>query len=156
MKEILDTTLIESDKSAFLIDLAKHERGKIYISITQTIINSNPIEKHEIKINQNIAEQIIKVLNQYKNQKESTSPKGITVPTKPPEIRIKNFTPKDEKQIQERYLKGMEIEVIASQFYCSPVHIETLLRTHGLAIVSNKVPPSPPKEKKNFKQRWRK
>ena len=153
MKEILDTTLIESDKSSFLIDLVKHESGKFYISITQTIINSNPIEKHEIKINQNIAEQIIKVLNQYKNQKESSEPKGITVPTKPEEVRKKKLTSIEEKQIQERYLKGMEIEIIASQFYCSASHIETLLRTLGLAIVSNKVPPI---EKKKFKRRWRK
>ncbi len=37
MKEILETTQLEFDKSAFLIDLVKHQSGNLYIEITQTI-----------------------------------------------------------------------------------------------------------------------
>ncbi len=38
MKDIIETTQLEFDKSAFLIDLVKHENGELYIEIIQTIM----------------------------------------------------------------------------------------------------------------------
>jgi len=40
MKEIIETTQLEFDKSAFLIDLVKHEAGSLYIGIVQTILTT--------------------------------------------------------------------------------------------------------------------
>jgi hypothetical protein len=37
MEEILKTTLLEFEKSAFIIDLVMHDSGKQYIRIVQTI-----------------------------------------------------------------------------------------------------------------------
>ncbi len=41
MKEIIETTQLEFDKSAFLIDLVKLESGSLYIEIVQTINNNS-------------------------------------------------------------------------------------------------------------------
>jgi hypothetical protein len=41
MKEILETTQLQFDKSAFLIDLVKHDSGSLYVEIAQTINNDN-------------------------------------------------------------------------------------------------------------------
>ena len=45
MKEILQTRLLEFEKSAFLIDLVKHDSGKLYIEI------GNATDKSKNKFN---------------------------------------------------------------------------------------------------------
>lgn len=64
MKTILETTQLEFDKSDFLIDLIEHENGKLYIEITQTILNTNK-KADSIKINPSVLSDIIKVLKNY-------------------------------------------------------------------------------------------
>ena len=61
MKDIIETTLLEFDKSAFLIDLVKHENGELYVEIIQTILNDKKGEQ-SIKINASVLTELISVL----------------------------------------------------------------------------------------------
>ncbi|OQX80903.1 MAG: hypothetical protein B6D61_01410, partial [Bacteroidetes bacterium 4484_249] len=72
MKEILETTQLEFDKSAFLIDLVKHESGKLYIEIIQTIIQDQKYYQ-TIKINPSILTDLLRILQNYQAKIPNTS-----------------------------------------------------------------------------------
>lgn len=128
MKNILETTLLEFDKSSYLIDLVRHDTGKLYIEIVQTI-NGEGSSVRSIKINPGALTDIVRVLQIYQDR----------VPTKkmhdegPPVVS-------DQQKIQERYLKGVSIKELALQFDYSEELIEMVLRNRGVKIVSNKPP----------------
>jgi hypothetical protein len=65
MEEILKTTLLEYEKSAFIIDLVKHHNGKQYIRILQTIQVEESEHKRAIKINPSLLSDIVNILNSY-------------------------------------------------------------------------------------------
>lgn len=128
MKEILETTQLEFTKSAFLIDLVKHDSGSLYVEIVQTIYKS---EKggQSIKINPSILTDIIQVLQNYHAKMQGkTSTNSI------------HLTEKDKQKIQDRYLKGVSVKDLALQFDQSDELIEMVLRNKGIQIVSNEVP----------------
>jgi len=135
MKEILETSQLEFDKSAFLIDLVKHESGKLYIEITQTI-NPDRDVIQTIKINPSILTDLLKVLQNYQAK----------IPAKTKYSR-KHITYADQQKIQERYFKGVSMKDLALQFDQTEELIEMILRNRGIEIVSNQ----PPKQKS-----WRK
>ena len=135
MKKILETTQLEFDKSAFLIDLVKHDSGSLYIEIIQTIY-ADQKDGQLIKINPSILTDIIKVLQNY----QAKIPRQI-IPIS------KHMTEEDKQKIQDRYLKGVPIKDLVIQFDQSEELIEMVLRNKGIQIVSNQFPKS---------KRWRK
>ena len=130
MKTILETKLLEFDKSDFLIDLVKHDNGQLYIEIVQKILNTDK-KSESIKINPSVLSDILKVLQNYqaKLPKESIS-------------EIKHIIEFDQKKIQDRYLKGVSIKDLALQFDQTHELIEMILRNRGIEIVENKIPKS--------------
>ncbi len=128
MKTIIKTTQIEFDKSDFLIDLVKHDNGKLYIEIVQTILGSNK-NSESIKINPTVLSDIIKVLQSYQSKLPQTS-----------ELELKHITEIDQQKIQNNYLKGVTIKDLAMQFDQEPELIEMILRNKGIEIVDNTMP----------------
>lgn len=127
MKTILTTTQLEFDKSDFLIDLVKHENGKLYIEITQTIINSNK-KAESIKINPTVLTDIIKVLLNYQAKLPQKS-----------DHTLKYITESDKQKIQSNYLKGVTIKDLALQVGQDPEYIEMVLRNQGIEIVGDEI-----------------
>jgi len=84
MEEILKTTLLEFEKSAFIIDLVKNNSSKQYIRILQTIQDEDNENKRSIKINPSLLSDILRVLNSYQElipggkDKQSTKDSTIT------------------------------------------------------------------------------
>lgn len=135
MKEILETTQLEFDKSAFLIDLVKHDRGKLYIEIVQTISDGNS-SVNTIKINPTILTDLLKVLQNYQAKIHSSDI-----------IEVKHLTDADQQKIQDRYFKGVSVTDLALQFDQTEELIEMVLRNKGISIISNEIPKP---------KRWRK
>jgi len=89
MKEILETTHLEFDKSSFLIDLAKHDTGILYIEITQMVNEKNT--SHVIKINPIILTDVLRVLQNYQEKISHLD-----------KIQSKYLTGEDHEKIQSR------------------------------------------------------
>jgi len=144
MKTILETTLLEFDKSDFLIDLVKHENGLLYIEIIQSIIDSN-IEKSSIKINPIGLSDIIKVLQNYQGK----------IPNQT-DLKNKQITDLEQEKIQERYLKGITVRDLAMQFDQTIELIEMILRNKGIEIVGNELPKQKFSRKSYQRKKWKK
>jgi len=133
MEEIIKTILLEHGKSSFLIDLVKHENGKLYVAIQQIIRDDfENFQTQTIKINPAILVKIIETLTIYKNE----LPKDIIEERKLP----KTSEEKKEEEIIRRYFKGVEIEDLAIQFDRSANVIKQILSNNRIPIVSNKMP----------------
>jgi hypothetical protein len=151
MEEILETTLLEYEKSTFLIDLVKHTNQKLYIQIVQTIQHEDQeATQQEIKINPSVLKDIVTVLDTY----YKLIPGGQTAsPVKNNPVAKSNsknlLTEKDKTEIQNRYLKGVPIRELTIQFDRKAEVIEQVLRNKGIAIVDNKAP------KAYFKKKFR-
>ncbi len=130
MEEIIKTTLLEHEKSTFLIDLLKTDKAQLYIKIQQTIhLKDDVASQEEIKINPSVLTEILEVLTAYKD----------VIPKQ--QFNRKHYLTEESKiEIQKRYLKGISIREIALQFSCSEALIEQLLYNKGIPIVSNKQP----------------
>jgi len=131
MDEKLQTTLLEYDKSTFLLDLIKHSNGILYVAIQQTIhLDKDKSEIHKIKINPTILPDIIEVLSQYKEKLPIDKLSASNY-----------FSIERIQEIIKRYLKGgVKIKDLALQFDCSEEIIEQILRNKGIEIVSNEIP----------------
>ena len=129
MKEILETKLIESEKSVFLVDLVRHESSKIYIEIIQSIADDNSLPQ-TIKINPLILTDLFKVLQNYEAKTLSQKVK----------TNNKHLTEADRQKIQDRYLKGVSIRDLTIQFDQSKELIEMVLRNSGIEITPNELP----------------
>lgn len=128
MKEIVETTHLEFDKSAFLIDLVKHNNGSLYVEVIQTIYADDKIDQ-SIKINPSVLAEFIQVLTNY----QSKLPKRKAV------FKIM-LTEEEKGKIQDRYLRGISIRDLSMQLGKSEELIEQTLRNRGIEIVSNKIP----------------
>ncbi|MCF8302732.1 MAG: hypothetical protein K9I94_05595 [Bacteroidales bacterium] len=104
MNEIINTTQVECDKSTFLVDLVKHESGRLYIEIMQ-IIDMDKGDKQIIKINPTILNDIIRTLKEYKERIDKAK-KGSTTELADEELQ----------KIQTWYLKGVSIKDIAAYY----------------------------------------
>lgn len=137
MKEILETTHLEFDKSAFLIDLVKHKSGQLYIEISQTI-NNEKTGAQLIKLNPSVLYDIIKVLQYYQSKIPSKS-----------ESSIKYFNNEDQQKILKRYLKGIPMKELAIQFDVSFELIEMILKNNDIHVM----PEKKPKQKRSRKRK---
>lgn len=136
MEDILETTHLEFDKSSFLIEIIKHRNGKKYVEINQTI-HENDGNLHSIKINPQILDEIIDVLQQYQSKLLVKSNKPIPEDT--------------QREIQNRYLKGISLKELALQFRLKQDVIEGILRSRGIEIISNEIP-----KNKKYRKRYKK
>ena len=127
MKQILETKLLEYEKSAFLVELVKHSGGKLYIEISQTISDEKDVTQ-SIKINPSILDDVLNVLIDFKS--------------KMPVIKTDTHILSDARQqkIQDWYLKGVSIKDLAMQMNLKTELIEMVLRNRGIKIVSNEMP----------------
>jgi hypothetical protein len=141
MEEILKTTLLEFEKSAFIIDIVKHDSGKQYIRILQTIQDEETNNKRAIKINPSLLSDLLKVLNSYQElipgDKEKQQTKQITSEITTTQVRARTLTESDKTAIQNRYLKGVSIADLTIQFDCKAELIEQVLRNSNIVIVDN-------------------
>ncbi|MEX8546114.1 MAG: hypothetical protein V5804_00815 [Mucilaginibacter sp.] len=145
MQEILKSTLLEYEKSTFLIDLIKHNSGVNYIKVRQTIEGNN--DSQELKINLSVVTDLISVLQNYQNRIPEQFSKPKTLKPKKP-----YFSEDKQQVIVNRYFKGLTIETLALQFDCTIQIIEPILMNKQIPIVDNKLP----KLYKYFKYRKRK
>lgn len=142
MEEILKTTLLEFEKSAFVIDLVRHDSGKQYIRILQTIQDEETNNKRAIKINPSLLSDLLKVLNSYQElipgDKEKQQTQQTTSDITTTQIHARTFTESDKTAIQSRYLKGVSIADLTIQFDCKGELIEQVLRNSNIVIVDNR------------------
>ncbi|OWY21549.1 hypothetical protein C7N43_32840 [Sphingobacteriales bacterium UPWRP_1] len=153
MEEILKTTLLEYEKSAFLIDLIRHNNGKEYIRILQTIYEEETKYKRIININPSLLMDIVRVLNEYAelvsdmktnhNQAERNNIAPLNAYKYMDEIQ--------KKTIIHRYLNGVSISDLTIQFNCSEELITQILYNNGIVIVNEKPPVK--KKFKNYRKR---
>ena len=146
MQEIIKTTLLEYDKSNFLIDLVKFKEKQIYVSITQTIKGATRQQSASIKINPVALEDFIAVLRSYK---ETITKENI------PAVEI-SFSFAEQQKIIRRYFQGVELKDIALQFGCNKKKIEQVLVANNIEIVSNKLEDAGFAKGRNKKNRKRK
>ncbi len=146
MEEILKTTLLEFEKSTFIIDLVKHSSSKQYIQILQVIQDEETINKRVIKINPTLLSDLLKVLNSYQelipDYKEEQQTQQTTSGTTITKVRVRTLAESDKTTIQNRYLKGVSVADLAMQLDCKAELIEQVLRNSNIAIVDNTLPKS--------------
>ena len=136
MEEIIETSLIEIEKSPFLIDIVKHRTGRYFVNIRQSItIDSEKISHQDIKINPLVLSDIIDVLKNYQTSLQKIDPEVI-----------QHLTFNRIKEIEKRYLKGVSLEDLSLQFDTPTQQIRQILENRGIAIVSN----NPPKTQKRY------
>lgn len=141
MKQVLKTTLLEYDKSTFLIDLVEHESEKLYISILQTIPKVNmPAIKQEIKINPSILSDLLIVLASYQKYLPASDSRSYG-----------HLTNASQAEIVKRYLKGVSLKDLAMQFDFKLELIEQVLRNKGIEIVPDQGLNQKSTEKRNRK-----
>ena len=136
MDDILKTTLLESNKSTFIIDLIRHDSGKQYIRILQSIHDEKTSNERAIKINPSVLGELIKVLGSYQellpHEKEEQM---ITDFADAKKSSGKTLSESEKTAIQKRYLKGISIKALTIQFNCKAELIEQVLRNANIAIV---------------------
>lgn len=130
MEEILESRILEFEKSSFIIDLKKNAGGKLYIAIEQIVrLQQENFTSAKINLNPSVVDDIVEVLKSYSSyigNKKSTSKKY--------------FSQEKKEQIEKRYLKGVSSKDLALQFDCSESIIEQILRNRGIELASNEVP----------------
>ena len=137
MEEIFKTTLLEYEKSAFLIDLVKHDTGSLYVRISQTIQDENAEHKRGLKINPSILTDLMKVLKSYHDLiPETKETKELN------EGKFVGLTESEKNAIQSRYLKGISIADLALQFDCKKELIIQILNNNDIFIEENRTPSS--------------
>lgn len=139
LKNILQTTHLEFTKSAFLIDLVKHENKSLYVEIVQSICQDEE-ETQSIKINSSVLPELIEVLQEYQEKIDSTKKLQENSAKKITTIKSNHFTEEQKDEIQKRYLKGLSLDELVVQFRQKKEVIEMILRNRNIEIVSNKQP----------------
>ena len=106
MEEILETILLESEKSTFLVDLIKYNDQQLYVQIIQTTHSEyKESTQHRIKINPKLLTDIISVLQTYKMsiEKAKYAP-SFLIKNSIPRISDNRFVSEtDAQEIQNRY-----------------------------------------------------
>jgi len=75
MNNPIETQQLEFNNSTFLIDLRKHESGKLYIVVSQEIIDIKKV-RQTLKINPTLIPDLIKVLQKMYDKVPSTQTKS--------------------------------------------------------------------------------
>lgn len=128
MKKIIQTSLVESNRSTFVIDLVKHNDKFLYVEISQTIATDKDIPR-SLKIHSNLLPKLLSVLQHYEAKMRHSRGKAS------------GLTELDYERFQTYYFKGVSIKEMSALFNQPEELIEDSLRDRGIKIV----PLSPPK-----------
>jgi hypothetical protein len=132
IEEKLNTTLLEYDKSTFIIDLIKHSNGQLYIAVEQIIhLDNNVHQSQKIKINPSILDDLTETLLNLKKKLPKAN-KALPFET--------YFSNERKEEVKKRYFKGISVKDLSLQFGCTENIIEQILTNSGIEIVSNEVP----------------
>ncbi len=102
MEERLETTLLEYDKSTFIIDLIRHSSGQMYLAVEQIVhLDNNVNQSQKIKINPSILDDIIEALT---NHKKKLLKDNKTSSSK------RYFSSERKEELKKRYFKGVSIK----------------------------------------------
>lgn len=123
MEEILKTKILEFDKSIFIIDLVKSYSGKQYIKLKQNYLENNSFQ--EIKINDFVLKNIIVELQNLQKLINEPSFKVHKI----------NLEVSQQKEIVNRYLKGIKLKDLELQFDCKKEDILKILRLYEIVII---------------------
>lgn len=136
MDDILETKLLEFNKSAYLIVFVRHESGIPYIEITQSIYRDK-IYKQKLMINPSVLPEIIAVLKDFQEKINGDFQFSIQMKAKKTHEFISEA---DKEKIRERYLKGVPIKDLEIQIN-KPGHlIKQVLHNMNIDVVSNELP----------------
>lgn len=142
MTAILETTLLQYQKSDFLIDLIETESGLKYVELVQLFPNKTT---NTIKINPIALQEIIETLQDYhKKIEELNNPKLVKI------------TAIMGDKIRTSYLKGVSIRDLAFQTGIEKEDIEKHLITHGIVIVPQIIETKPQEKHLYFKKKKKK
>lgn len=138
MESILKTTLLDYEKSAFIIELVEHSSGNQYIRIQQTITDDKSEKPRAIKLNPVLLADFIKVLTTYHSIIPSTyAPQSVIIEEN---TKSKYLSIDQQSEIQRRYLIGVSIADLSLQFDCTEALIINTLINNGIELASNKIP----------------
>ncbi len=136
MNTIIETTLLEFEKSAYHLDLVKYRGGKLFIEITHTIYrNSEPGRR--IQLNPNVLSDVIRVLQSYHDVIDCKLVDHYRL-----------LTEQTKTEIRDNYFKNVPVKSIALHQNLSEEVVEQVLRNKGVMLMST----NPPK----WRRRWRK
>lgn len=140
MEKQLKTSLLEYEKSTFLIDLIEYKPKLKYVKVTQVIEGIS--QTSEIKINPSILSDIILVLQNFNEDLQSEAS----------EHKSEGYLSEDKQDaVISRYLKGINIDDLSLQFDCTKELITQVLLNKNIVIVSNDLP----KKQKFYKKKRR-
>lgn len=116
MESILKTTLLEYDKSAFIIELVEHSSGSQYIKIQQTITDDMSEKPRAIKLNPSLLADFLKVLHSYQSLIPNIKNSQSAIIEK--NIKSSYLSIDQQSEVQRRYLIGVSIADLSLQFDC--------------------------------------
>jgi hypothetical protein len=142
MQKILKRELLEFEKSAYIIDLIKHENGKMYISLLQMIYGEEPKTSRAIKINPSALNELLLVLSSYQGlilnpQNQAQINHYENEPLKSG-LLFRSKSQSEQSKIIKSYLQGVSISELANQFDCKEQLIRQILINNEIEIVNAK------------------
>ena len=131
MPDILRTSIIQSKRSSFIIELVKHEIGSRYVEVKQIIhANDSTGKVQTIKITPLVLSDIIKELTIFQKQ----------IATEELDGKKHKLSTERQAELIRRYLIGVEISALCTQFNCSKPTVVEILQEACIEIVSNRIP----------------
>jgi len=127
MRDVVETKLLEYDKSNFILELIQNYSNLYYVEIVQSIQDEDINRK--LKINPNALADIIKVLQNFHAKIE-----------KKQKVKELFYTEKTEQEIIKRYFKGISVKDLALQFDSAEELIEMILRNNDIVVMPNQKP----------------
>lgn len=128
MKKTIIKKQFKYEKSSFLIDLVQHQKGSLYVEITQKILNQEELS-NTIRLNPSVIDDLMGVLEIYRNKILASDIK-----------KRRHLSKVVQKKIQDRYFIGVSMKDIAMQLGLSEELVEMTLRERGIQIVPFKIP----------------
>ena len=125
MNTILKTRQLEFDKSTFLVDLIKQDKGAFYIEILQRV-QGDTSDGQKIKINPTVFTDLVRVLVEFYEM----------IPNRQFDDALQ-ISEDSKKKIEDRYYRGISTSDLALQFDCSVDLIEMILRNRGVEILAD-------------------
>ncbi len=132
MEEIINSVLLEYEKSTFVIELVRYKTDTQYVRIEQVIHTQKENTTNKLRINASILTDIITVLENYQKELWKLS-----------NLQPQSYFSKERKdEMIKRYFKGISIPDLALQFDSTPQIIEQVILNQNIEVIENKLPKS--------------
>lgn len=137
-EEIVETIMLQNEKSLFFIDLCKYPNSGSYVSISQKVLGT-PKEFSTIKLNPDLLDEFVGILQKYRELLSLESDK----------IDVSTIDSRHEIIISN-YLKGISPEELCKLYDISMEKFKFIMASSNIAFFENNTKPP-------FKKRyWRK